>query len=252
LELSKLSEDSSARVISNVKLNRTLTISNSPSNNSLNQDIEHTKKISTSTTNENNTPNNKHIVDNTQSTTQTTTSENKRSSLITKNLVVQRRKTIHDIINFDLINNLISSNDNSNKLNENTSISSSTSINSSNKTTNENQNNTKANKSTTSIINTKNLSNINSLDNLKIKTNKQKQAPAPPTFQSQKQPVIGHLPLSNNTSSSYTSSLSSSPSLCKQLHIVDSSTTSSSSSSTCYSITRELIKQGHVQFVNVN
>ncbi len=76
---------------------------------------------------------------------------NSGTSFVKKHLQIQRRKTIHDIINFDIINNLISKNS-----------SSSTDNNNAQQANTSQKQQAKLNKNQNSILNDKNL--INTID----------------------------------------------------------------------------------------
>lgn len=120
------------------KLSRTPTTINSNTNNSNQNTPPSTKKLnSKSKTNLN-------------SETVEPVVEGRAKSFVSKHLMIQRRKTIHDIINLDIINNLLSSNSSTNS-----SSTNDTKLNSNNNNINNNK----------KIIDNKNVTSIKNSNN---------------------------------------------------------------------------------------
>ena len=167
----------------------------------------------TGTAIQNNKNNNENSPITTKITSSSASNNKRQSSFLNKHLMIQRRKTIHDIINLDILNNLISSASSHNN----------------------NNNNDRSTKTNSALVNNNKIINIKEedemLDNSNILNKNIEET------QSISSNSYRHSPrITNNSTkkSDSTSFLINQNNNNNNLHI-----------------TRQLIKQGHVQLLNV-
>ncbi len=159
--------------------------------------------------------------DNSPITPTTSTSASNKSSFLNKHLMIQRRKTIHDIINLDILNNLISSASSHNNNNNN-------SQNRSTKTNSVLVNKIINIKEEDEMLDNSNVLNKNIEDTQSISSNSYRNSP--------------RIADNNNNNNNNNNKSDSTSFLINQ----------NNNNNNNLHITRQLIKQGHVQLLNVN